>query len=215
MRNPALKIDFFHDVVCGWCFVMSPKLRKLAAELPIEVRHRTFVLQDSPKQMAAAFGSKAKAKKTILGHWEQCALHVTQDRINVEGMRRQRFDYPTGLPGAKASKAAELQAGYDGHWDYFDAMQAAHLTDNRNVADEAVLLDIAQSCGLDVGRMRRDMNGAQIAQQVQADRQLAVRWRVNAVPTLIVQDGKGRLQGGSVGQMRAELNGLMGWANSA
>ncbi|KIC20839.1 MULTISPECIES: DsbA family oxidoreductase, partial [unclassified Leisingera] len=97
MKSPVLTIDFFHDAVCGWCFVMSPKLRKLAAEFPIRVRHRTFVLQDSPAKLAAAFGSAEKAKSAILGHWERCAEHDEGGRINVEGMRRQRSPYPTGV----------------------------------------------------------------------------------------------------------------------
>ena len=209
MKKPVLKIEFFHDVVCGWCFVMSPKLRKLAAELPIEVHHRTFVLQESARQMEAAFGTKAKAKSIILGHWEQCALHDTGNRINVEGMRRQSFDYPFGLPGALACKAAELQSGQDGHWGFFDAVQAAHMTHSRNVADEGVLLDIGNSCGLDVKQMRNDMNSASVGQLVQSDRMLAVRLRVNAVPTLLVQDGKWRLKGGSLEEMRSELNMLI------
>lgn len=46
-----LTVDFFHDVVCGWCYVMSPRLRQVAAELGVTVRQRSFVLQESPEQM--------------------------------------------------------------------------------------------------------------------------------------------------------------------
>ena len=205
MTSPVLTIDFFHDAVCGWCFVMSPKLRKLAAEFPIRIRHRSFVLQDSPAKLAAAFGSAEKAKSAILGHWERCAEHDEGGRINVEGMRRRRFPYPSGLLSAKACKAAELQAGDAGHWDYFDAVQAAHLTDNRNIADERVLLDIALACSLDSKRLRKDMHSPEVAQLVSQDRQLASSWWVSAVPTLAVDGGKSQLRHGALKQMRAEL----------
>ncbi len=205
MKYPVLTINFFHDAVCGWCFVMSPKLRKLAAEFPIRVRHHTFVLQDTPAKLAAAFGSAEKAKSAILGHWERCAEHDEGGRINVEGMRRQRFPYPTGLLSAKACKAAELQAADAGHWDYFDAVQAAHLIENRNIADETVLLDAARACGLDAGRLRKDIHSPEVAQLVSRDRQLAASWRISAVPTLAVSGGKWQLRHGSLSQMRAEL----------
>ncbi|WP_416370113.1 DsbA family oxidoreductase [Tritonibacter mobilis] len=205
MTSPVLTIDFFHDAVCGWCFVMSPKLRKLAAEFPIRIRHRSFVLQDSPAKLAAAFGSAEKAKSAILGHWERCAEHDEGGRINVEGMRRQRFPYPSGLLSAKACKAAELQAGDAGHWDYFDAVQAAHLTDNRNIADERVLLDVALACALDSNRLRKDMHSPEVARLVSQDRQLASSWWVSAVPTLVVDGGQSQLRHGSLEQMRAEL----------
>ena len=32
---PSLTIDFFHDVVCCWCFNISSRLRDLAAEFEV------------------------------------------------------------------------------------------------------------------------------------------------------------------------------------
>lgn len=32
---PKLTLEFFHDVVCGWCFNLSPRLR---AQLQTQVR---------------------------------------------------------------------------------------------------------------------------------------------------------------------------------
>ncbi|KIC39630.1 DsbA family oxidoreductase [Leisingera sp. ANG-M7] len=209
MKSPVLTIDFFHDAVCGWCFVMSPKLRKLAAEFPIRVHHRTFVLQDTPAKLAAAFGSVEKAKDAILDHWQRCGEHDDSSRINVEGMRRQPFPYPTGLLSAKACKAAELQAGDAGHWDYFDAVQAAHLTENRNIADDTVLLDTARTCGLDADRLRMDMRSAEVARLVSQDRKLAASWRISTVPSLAVFNGKWQLGHGTPARMRAELGSVI------
>ena len=64
-REPILTLDFFHDVVCGWCFNLSPRLHTLAEAFDLDVRHRTFVLQDSPRRMADVFGSPAAAKATV------------------------------------------------------------------------------------------------------------------------------------------------------
>lgn len=136
------KIEFFHDVVCGWCLVMSPGLRQIARELSVEIEHRSFVLQISRAEMVQVFGLMERAKATILGHWENCALHDDENRINVRGMRRQSFEYPSGLPGAIACKAAEIRRGQDGHWDMFDAIQSAHLTENFNIADREVSSDL-------------------------------------------------------------------------
>ncbi|WP_232466770.1 DsbA family oxidoreductase, partial [Alcaligenes faecalis] len=101
-----LIIDFFHDAVCGWCYVMSPRLRQVAAEQGIQVRHHTFVLQDSREQMLQAFGSMERAKREILGHWAACAQHDDTQSINIEGMRAQNFDYPHGMLSARACQAA-------------------------------------------------------------------------------------------------------------
>ena len=84
-HTAPLIVDFFHDVVCGWCYVMSPRLRQVAAELDIEVRHRSFVLQDSRERIVQAFGTMEKAKTEILGHWEACAK---QDDVQRHRYRR-------------------------------------------------------------------------------------------------------------------------------
>jgi predicted DsbA family dithiol-disulfide isomerase len=107
-QQAAPTIDFFHDVVCGWCYVMSPRLRQVARELGLRVRQRSFVLQASRAEMVARFGSMEQAKQTILGHWEACARHDDTQRIDIEGMRRESFEYPSGLAGALACQAAQI-----------------------------------------------------------------------------------------------------------
>ncbi|NHF72044.1 DsbA family protein [Paracoccus xiamenensis] len=44
----TLHLDFFHDVVCCWCYNISSRLRRLSSEFDLDIRHRTFVLQDGP-----------------------------------------------------------------------------------------------------------------------------------------------------------------------
>lgn len=36
------------------------------------------------------------------------------------------------MPGLLACKAVEKQAGQPKYWDYFDAVQYAHMSENRN-----------------------------------------------------------------------------------
>ena len=133
-------IDFFHDVVCGWCYVMSPRLRQVTRELGLRVRQRSFVLQASRAEMVARFGSMEQAKQTILGHWEACAQHDDTQRIDIEGMRRESFEYPSGLAGALACQAAQMLEGDEAHWNLFDAIQHAHMSAHRNIGDAEVLL---------------------------------------------------------------------------
>ncbi|WP_346894249.1 DsbA family protein [uncultured Roseibium sp.] len=206
----GLTVDSFHDVVCGWCFNISPRLRVLAAEFDIEVRHRTFVLQDSPEQMVAVFGSMDQAKETILGHWAACrAASDTPELFNIEDMRAASFDYPYGLPAALFCKAAERLSGQGAHWDMFDRIQTAHITEARNVADMDGLLDIASDLGFDRDRFRRAVfdPGTRIA--VDADRHLARRIQVRSVPTVIVRETGTRLVNGPIGDLRAQLGAAL------
>ncbi len=146
-----ITVDFFHDVVCCWCFNISSRLRTLAKELDLEVHHHTFVLQASEQEMQARWGSPEKARDTILRHWAVCREVSDQpDLIDIDAMRVASFSYPHGMMAALACKAAERLGGQAAHWNIFDRLQRAHISQARNVLDREVLTEAAADVGLDV-----------------------------------------------------------------
>lgn len=207
--SAAPTIDFFHDVVCGWCYVMSPRLRQVARELGLRVRQRSFVLQASRAEMVARFGSMEQAKQTILGHWAACARHDDTQRIDIEGMRRETFEYPSGLAGALACQSAQILEGDEAHWNLFDAIQHAHMSAHRNIGDAEVLLDIATHTGFERNAFARCMESAAAMDLVQEDLALARRLGLRSIPTLIAQ-GLPPLQTQPLNMLRERLRVLLG-----
>ncbi|MBD3827959.1 MULTISPECIES: DsbA family protein [Stenotrophomonas] len=201
-------VEFFHDVVCGWCFVLAPRLARVAAELDIQVRHRSFVLQDSRTEMIRVFGSMADAKRIILTHWEECAAQEDIPRIDVDGMRATSFDYPSGWQGALACQAAALLGGNTAHGTMFDAIQWAHLHQHRNIGDVEVLLDIAEALGHARGRFAGYMRGPVAHERVQSDRARARDLGIRSIPTVIGADAL-RLQTLPLPQLRQALAALV------
>lgn len=201
-----LTLDFFHDVVCGWCFNLSPRLQQLAAEFDLDIHHRTFVLQDSPRRMAEVFGSMPQAKATILGHWVACRMASDRpEAFDIEAMRAADFDYPHGLPAALACKAAERMAGQAGHWRMFDALQRAHISQARNVADPAVIEAVGRAAGFDGRALMRLIGDPETRAAVEADRRLARRLQVMSVPTVILRETGARLVNGPLEDLRAQI----------
>ncbi|AWH33472.1 DsbA family protein [Stenotrophomonas sp. SAU14A_NAIMI4_8] len=201
-------VDFFHDVVCGWCFVLAPRLQQVSAELGIQVRHRSFVLQDSRARMIDVFGSMPRAKDTILRHWVDCAAHEDTARIDIDGMRAQTFEYPPGWLGALACQAAGVLGGNDAHGAMFDAVQWAHLHQHRNIGNADVLLDIAESLGHRRGVFAGHMRSDAVRQRVQADRAEAAALGIRSIPTVIGGHGL-RLQTLPLPQLRQALAPLV------
>lgn len=185
-----MEIEFFHDVLCAWCYALSPRLRRLTQEFPdIQVIHRSFPLAPEPNDIVQMFGSKEKGKRDILKHWKAANMNDDEHRINAELMEQRDFDYPYSTPALLACKAAEMQGGQEMHWDYFDKAQEAHLTLCRNVADFDVLTDIAIELGLDVDRFRADLRGEQVKYLLRLDIDRALELGVEATPTLVANDG--------------------------
>lgn len=209
MKQP-LTIEFFHDAVCGWCFNISPRLRALASELPITVHHRSFVLQDSPARMVEVFCSMHRAKVTILEHWKACqTASDAPELFSIESMRKAPFDYPHGLPAALACKAAEQMGGQGAHWDMFDALQRAHITQARNIANTGVLAEIAGRLGLDRNAFAAASAGPACRKAVEADRKEARRMQVSSVPTLIIRETGQRLVNGPTKDLRAQITAAL------
>lgn len=185
-----MEIEFFHDVLCAWCYALSPRLRRLTEEFPdIKVIHRGFPLAPEPNDIVQMFGSKEKGKRDILQHWKAANMNDDEHRINAELMEQRDFDYPYSTPALLACKAAELQGGQAMHWNYFDKVQEAHLTLCRNIADFDVLTDIARELSLDVEKFRADLRGEQVRYLLRLDIDRALELGVEATPTLVANDG--------------------------
>lgn len=181
-----MTIEFFHDVLCAWCYAFSPRVRKLVEEFPeIQVIHRAFPLAPEPISIAEMFGSKERGKEEILKHWEAANINDDQHRINTQLMMTKDFDYPYSTPGLLACKAAEKQGGQAMHWDYFDRLQKAHLSECRNIADKEVLLDVARELGLNMEQFEKDMESKETMQALQEDIERAMELGVSATPTLV------------------------------
>lgn len=202
----ALTIEFFHDVVCCWCFNVSSRMRNLANELDLRIQHRTFVLQESQKEMAQRWGAPSKARHQILDHWSHCRRVSDRPmKINIDAMRGATFDYPHGLTAALACKAAERLRGSTDHWDMFDQLQIAHLSEARNIADASVVKDVAEKLGYNLSEFEAELNHRETARAVELDRQLAREYQVRSIPAIIVRETGTRLVNGPLEDLHAQL----------
>lgn len=194
--TPVLQIEFFHDVLSCWCFHASERLRALVAAHPgIEVTHRGWPLGTDPSLFRRLFPDMQAAKQEILmEHWMDAVKVENDDRIKPELMMSRDFDYPWSMPSQRGCRAAEMQRGQAGHWDFFDRAQRAHLTDCDNVADLEVLTRCARDVGLDVNQWLRDVEHAERDIEIGRDLGIAHSYGIVRVP-LLVANGRSQLHG--------------------
>lgn len=183
----TVKIEFFHDVVCGWCYIQSPVLRKIRKHFDVEVIHRSYILQHNPQQLAQRFGSLAKAKREILSHWHSCQkFEGSTDRFNIQGMTAATFSYPSGLLSAQATKAAEYLNGQLGHWNMFDALQKAHLQHAQNIGNIDTILAVADMLGYEIDEFLDAMYQPKIFEALKQDSARAQAFNIRSIPAMIV-----------------------------
>ena len=201
-----MKIEFFHDTICSFCFPMSYKMRIIAKEMPdAEIIHRSFSLVWSKAALIEMYGSMENAKNELLEHWEDANMTDPLRRFNAEGMRAADFDFPTSKNALLASKAAGIIGGEAAYWDLFDELQKAMFMNSKDISQIEEIEECVKAVGLDFDAWQNQFNAPDTLAKVRADISLGRRYRVTVVPTLIVNE-KIKLPGSlSLEELRSSL----------
>lgn len=184
-----IKIQFFHDVICSFCFPMSYRMRKLQEIMPdVEIIHRSFALIKNENDFINMFGSREKAKNEILTHWVHANRNDDLHRFNINGMRDEKFLFPISMKPLWACKAAGFVAGDEGYWDLFDALQASFFMNHKNIELNEVIFDNVKLVGLDFNRWQQYFCADEVKTSVEEDFTLATNYGLQGVPALIIND---------------------------
>ncbi|WP_128424949.1 DsbA family oxidoreductase [Gudongella oleilytica] len=190
-----ITIEFFHDVICSFCFPMSYRMRRLKEIMPdVEIVHRSFALVKEEKHFDLMFGSRAKAKDEILGHWEHANHNDDLHRFNIEGMRQSDFPFPTSMKALTACKAAYYVGGDQVYWDVLDALQYALFVQNRDVGSQDVIEEVVKETGIDFESWKLYFSDKNTLEEVEKDLSLADLYGIRSIPHLVI-NGRFRVSG--------------------
>lgn len=187
-----MKIEFFHDVICSFCFPMSYRMRQLKERRPeLEIIHRSFALVPEAEAFDKMFGSRVGAKAEILTHWEQANVNDDLHRFNIDGMRKRDFLFPISIPALRAVKAAEEVGGNDMAWDVFDALQNALFVENKNVEELKVIKAAISKTNIDLEKWEIAYDSSKSLEEVEKDLDLARSYGISGVPFLVINGEHG------------------------
>ncbi|MGM0123159.1 hypothetical protein IGI37_000525 [Enterococcus sp. AZ194] len=190
-----MKIEFFHDVICSFCFPMSYRMREVKEELPeIEIIHRSFALGWEPADFEAMFGSRKAVKPEVLNHWAHANQNDTLHRFNIDGMKQTDFDFPTSKNGLLAAKAALLTGTQETYWEVFDKLQEGLFIRNLNIEEVVVIEDLIKETSVNFSDWQKAFHSTETLNAVKKDFELAEAYGLKGVPALII-DGKYLISG--------------------
>ena len=105
--------------------------------------------------------------------------------------RNLTFLGPDSITGARATAAAGAQ---DKLWDYQHAFYKNQGAENSGYVTEKFLEDLARQTGVDVDKLKTDMNAPFVEQQLGQAQTHATDFGVNSTPTFLIQIGNGKPQ---------------------
>ncbi|MDU8941886.1 DsbA family oxidoreductase [Ovoidimarina sediminis] len=183
-----IKLDILSDPICPWCYIGKANLdRALEAhpDHPFEIEWHPFQLNpdmpeggmDRREYLETKFGGRDQAVSVYARIAE--AAEAAGLTLNFEGIARtpntldaHRLIHWAGLEGRQTAAVS--------------ALFRAYFQEGRDIGDHAVLLDIAESVGLDRAMIERLLSSDADAEDIQA-RDAHTRARgVTGVPTFVV-----------------------------
>ena len=207
MTEPAkVTIDIWSDVMCPWCIIGYRQLQKgleqLAGEVEAEVRWHAFELNpDMPPEGEEQAGhiqrkygrtaeQAAAGREQMRGIAERAgySFDYTGDGEAPAGMMWNTFAAHKLLLWTLATEGAEVQTRLK------RALFDAHFQARRNVSDPAVLVEVAESVGLDAGLARAALSDEALGELVRREQQEAWDMNITGVPAMVV-NGKFMIPG--------------------
>ncbi|MFI4928019.1 MAG: DsbA family oxidoreductase [Burkholderiales bacterium] len=205
MTQP-LHIDFVSDVACPWCAVglasLEQALRKLDGEVAVDLHFQPFELnpqmgpegQDVTEHIAQKYGATPEQQAQNRENIAQRGAAVGfQFRKEGRGRVWNTFDahrllYWAGEQGVQQQRDLKM------------ALLKAYHGEARNVADPAVLAEVAASVGLDRQAAADVLASGRYADEVRAQEQHFQGLGIHAVPSVIINN-RHLIQGGQPPEM--------------
>jgi len=184
----VIKLDILSDPICPWCLIGKAQLdRALAAHLdhPFEIEWHPFQLNpdmpaegmDRREYLETKFGGRQNAVRVYAGIAE--AAEAAGVAINFEAIERtpntldaHRLIHWAGLEGRQTAVVSFLFRAY--------------FREGRDIGDHSVLLDIAETAGLDRAMTERLLTSDADADDIRARDAHARARGVTGVPTFVI-----------------------------
>ena len=201
MSEPrTLRIDIWSDVMCPWCLVGWGGLQKglalLDGEIEAEVHWHAFELnpdmppegEESTAHIARKYGSTPEQAKAVQSRMREAAEGASVS-LDYEGSEPepQRWMWNT-FDAHKLLTWAGEEYGAAKQTELKLALFRAHFNLRRKVADHEVLLDVAESVGLDRAGAEAALASEELAHKVRAEERAAWDLNITGVPAMIVEN---------------------------
>jgi predicted DsbA family dithiol-disulfide isomerase len=192
-----IAVDIWSDVMCPWCIIGYSQLQQamanLAGEIAAEVRWRPFELnpdlapegEDLASHMQRKYGREPDA--AMAGQMERIAAEAGYDMRYLGGDPKPERRLWNTLLAHKLLAWAWDSEGAGAQTRLKLALFDAHFQQRRAMSDPQVLLDIAETAGLDRAGAQAALADPALEAAVRAEEERAFAMGITSVPTMLLE----------------------------
>lgn len=192
-----MKVEIYSDVACPWCHVGKRRFERALEAFPgageVEVVYRPYQLDPQApttgipllQRLSQKYGANARAMA------ERVSAQAREEGIEMDFDRALAANT---LDAHRLLRLAEGEHGAEVQHALAEALFQAHFSEGRDIADRAVLTELAGRAGMEAERARAYLDSAEGAAEVRAEIEQAQAMGISAVPTFVFE-GKWAVQG--------------------
>lgn len=175
-------LEIFTDLNCAWCYFDHETIKRLADAYDIEIVWRAFPLhRDIPRQglpIEQLFGNNQALMMKKMQLLEQKAASL--------GLA---FANRTTISDTRLAQELFKWAETEGKGEAFhDAIFKAYFVEGLNIAQQSVLLDVAQAAGLSRENARSVLERRSFSHAVDEDWKMCEEREIMIAPTYIINE---------------------------
>ena len=195
-----LRIDIWSDVMCPWCYIgwgnLTKGLALLEGEIEADLRWHAFELNpDMPAEgeertahIARKYGRSIEQSKGVQGQMREAArtagvsLDYEGPEPSPQAMMWNTFAAHKLLTWVGEEKGPEKQT------ELKLALFRAHFNARRKIGEHDVLVEIAESLGIDRTEAEAALQNEALGHKVRAEERAAFDMNITGAPAMIVEN---------------------------
>ena len=188
-----MKITYWSDYACPYCYIGETRLKKAIAQIPeledVEIEMKAFQLDPSAGDHAAGDTQTRFAHKYGLSFEEAGRRIEGISRLGQrEGLdfRYAQTLFTNTMDAHRLTKLAQSKGRPELAEQLIEKLFEAYFTDNKELADHQLLQKIGEECGLDGEEVKKLLESDQYREDVIADEQMAYQSGIHAVPFFVI-----------------------------
>ncbi|MGE8146044.1 DsbA family protein [Pseudomonas frederiksbergensis] len=176
-----MNLHYIYDPLCGWCYGAKPLVQAAQAVLPV-IAHGGGMMTGANRQTVSP-----QLRNYVMPHDRRIAEFTGQPfgEAYFEGLLRDETAVFDSAPPIAAVLAAEQIAGRG--LELLGRLQTAHYLEGRRIADEAVLLELANAIGLEPQAFRTAFNEVDTDRHIKESRALLANVGGQGFPTFALE----------------------------
>ena len=175
-------IYYVHDPLCSWCWAFKPTLDKVKETLLGQVKVNYLLGGLAPDNNQPM---PIETREYVKGNWKRIQGMIPDIRFNYDfwtSCEPKRSTYPA----CRAVICAKPQ-----HPDFENLMiygiQKSYYLEAQNPSNDDVLINIAESLGLDTDKFKIDLKSSQVNEILLNEIKLARSMGINSMPSLALK----------------------------